>query len=95
MPSSHDTTDAVIAARNSARTQVEGPSSVTTEEQLPTNMSAEDLDKLRQDLDFMMAHYEGELKKPIRNLVSGRLPRTLLIQVAYTEDRYQTEMPSD
>lgn len=48
---------------------------------LPENLSAEDLDKLRVDLDFMMAHYEGELKKPIRNLVSGRLPRTLLIQV--------------
>jgi hypothetical protein len=47
---------------------------------MPDNLSAQDLDRLRFDLDFMMAHYEGELKKPIRNLVSGRLPRTLLIQ---------------
>ncbi len=61
--------------------QLETPSTVTTADDLPANMSAEDLDKLRKDLDFMMAHYEGELKKPIRNLVSGRLPRTLLIQV--------------
>lgn len=36
---------------------------------------------LRGNLDFMMAHYESELKKPIRSLVTGRLPRTLLIQV--------------
>ncbi len=43
-------------------------------------LNDEQLDKLRVDLDFRMAHYEGELKKPIRNLVSGRLPRTLLIQ---------------
>lgn len=57
------------------------PSTNVTDEQLPANMSAEELDQLRHDLDFMMAHYEGELKKPIRNLVSGRLPRTLLIQV--------------
>lgn len=61
--------------------QLEAPSTVTKAEDLPANMSAEDLDMLRKDLDFMMAHYEGELKKPIRNLVSGRLPRTLLIQV--------------
>lgn len=58
------------------------PSTLTGDEDLPANMSPEELDKLRKDLDFMMAHYEGELKKPIRNLVSGRLPRTLLIQVA-------------
>ena len=30
---------------------------------------------------FMMECYEGELKRPIRNLVNGRLLRTILIQV--------------
>lgn len=45
------------------------------------NMSQEELNKLRQDLDFMMTRYEGELKRPIRNVVTGKLPRTLLIQV--------------
>lgn len=29
----------------------------------------------------MMECYEGELKRPIRNLVNGRLLRTILIQV--------------
>ena len=61
--------------------QADAPSTTSSVEQLPANMSPEELDQLRRDLDFMMAHYEGELKKPIRNLVSGRLPRTLLIQV--------------
>jgi hypothetical protein len=30
---------------------------------------------------FMMECYEDELKRPIRNLVNGRLLRTILIQV--------------
>jgi ATP synthase regulation protein NCA2 len=30
---------------------------------------------------FMMDAYEQELKRPIRNVVNGQLPRTLLIQV--------------
>ena len=55
---------------------------VTTRTVNPDGPAATDMDELRKNLDFMMAHYEGELKKPIRNLVSGRLPRTLLIQVA-------------
>ena len=55
---------------------------VTTRTRDPDGPAATDMDELRKNLDFMMAHYEGELKKPIRNLVSGRLPRTLLIQVA-------------
>ena len=46
------------------------------------NMTPEELNKLRKDLDFMMTRYEGELKRPIRNVVTGKLPRTLLIQVA-------------
>ena len=32
-------------------------------------------------MKFMMECYEGELKRPIRNLVNGRLLRTILIQV--------------
>lgn len=32
-------------------------------------------------MEFMMNRYESELKKPIRNLVSGQLARSLLIQV--------------
>ena len=32
---------------------------------------------------FMMECYEGELKRPIRNLVNGRLLRTILIQVGF------------
>ena len=32
---------------------------------------------------FMMECYEGELKRPIRNLVNGRLLRTILIQVEF------------
>lgn len=32
-------------------------------------------------MTFMMECYEGELKRPIRNLVNGRLLRTILIQV--------------
>ena len=44
-------------------------------------MTPEELNRLRRDLDFMMTRYEGELKQPIRNVVTGKLPRTLLIQV--------------
>jgi hypothetical protein len=32
-------------------------------------------------MEFMMVCYEDELKRPIRNLVSGQLARSLLIQV--------------
>ena len=32
-------------------------------------------------MEFMMECYEDELKRPIRNLVSGQLARSLLIQV--------------
>lgn len=32
-------------------------------------------------MEFMMQCYEDELKHPIRNLVSGQLARSLLIQV--------------
>lgn len=32
---------------------------------------------------FMMDAYEQELKRPIRNVVNGQLPRTLLIQVQF------------
>ena len=34
-------------------------------------------------MEFMMECYEDELKRPIRNLVSGQLARSLLIQVLY------------
>jgi len=33
-------------------------------------------------MEFMMECYEDELKRPIRNLVSGQLARSLLIQVS-------------
>lgn len=35
-------------------------------------------------MEFMMQCYEDELKHPIRNLVSGQLARSLLIQVCCT-----------
>ena len=35
-------------------------------------------------MEFMMECYEDELKRPIRNLVSGQLARSLLIQVQAT-----------
>ena len=50
-------------------------------------MTPEELNRLRRDLDFMMTRYEGELKQPIRNVVTGKLPRTLLIQVELELDR--------
>ena len=34
-------------------------------------------------MEFMMQCYEDELKHPIRNLVSGQLARSLLIQVIF------------
>ena len=36
-------------------------------------------------MKFMMECYEGELKRPIRNLVNGRLLRTILIQVGFAD----------
>lgn len=38
-------------------------------------------------MEFMMQCYEDELKHPIRNLVSGQLARSLLIQVRPTVTR--------
>lgn len=35
-------------------------------------------------MEFMMQCYEHELKHPIKNLVSGQLARSLLIQVPHT-----------
>ena len=37
---------------------------------------------------FMMDAYEQELKRPIRNVVNGQLPRTLLIQVSMSFSRF-------
>ena len=45
-------------------------------------MQAEDLSL--PGMAFMMECYEGELKRPIRNLVNGRLLRTILIQVHFS-----------
>ena len=47
--------------------------------------SAERIKPALEGMDFMIACYEDELKKPIRNLVNGRLARTLLIQVQHQE----------
>ena len=44
-----------------------------------TGPSGEEL--IMPGMEFMMECYEDELKRPIRNLVSGQLARSLLIQV--------------
>lgn len=43
-------------------------------------------------MDFMMECYEDELKKPIRNLVSGQLARSLLIQVGNKDQSILTAL---
>ena len=46
-----------------------------------TGAAAGEVELVMPGMDFMMSCYEDELKKPIRNLVSGQLMRSLLIQV--------------
>ncbi len=48
--------------------------------------AAEIQDRSLPGMAFMMECYEGELKRPIRNLVNGRLLRTILIQVGTPQD---------
>ena len=48
--------------------------------------AAEAQDTSLPGMTFMMECYEGELKRPIRNLVNGRLLRTILIQVMTPQD---------
>lgn len=46
-------------------------------------VAGESVEVVMPGMEFMMECYEDELKKPIRNLVSGQLARSLLIQVEH------------
>ncbi len=64
------------AAASAADADVTGAENVAAEK-----AAAAAGDEMMPGMAFMMDAYEQELKRPIRNVVNGQLPRTLLIQV--------------